>query len=102
MVPPLCEDELTTLVTASLNFTDDDDPVPPLLPHAASARAAQAATPASPVVVRLLMGMNSSRRYWRHGPSRAWVSPGASGVEGIPQAVAEQVEGHDGDEDRQA
>jgi hypothetical protein len=57
-VPPLAEDGLTTLVIAALKPGDDDEVLPPLLLEplllqAASARAADRPSAASPNVLRL-------------------------------------------------
>src|SRR5690349_18670171 len=114
-VPPLASDGLTTFWTPALKaFAPPAALPPPLLlllvveppdppPHAASPRAATAARLIAADVRVLLI---------RFFPISLTVSGGTGGaapdrsagpgVEGVAQAVAEEVEGQDGDEDGQA
>ena len=76
---------------------------PPPPPHAASPRAATAARPSPPTFAFFSFG--SSHLADGVPGGTGWCAPDGSagrGVEGVAQAVAEQVEGQHGDEDRQA
>src|SRR6516162_295656 len=103
-VPPLCVDGLTTLVVPASKPVAAPPPPPPvvlLLLHAPRASAPTAPMAARHMILRLFMKGNASCRVWI--PARFGIgSPGASRVECVAQPVAEQVEGHDRQEDGQA